>query len=137
MTSNSHRTKVLIIDDDPGIRTTLKFMLSPYKDFDVIFASNGLDGVKKVSEEYPQVVIIDLMLPDVHGADIAEEVRHEYKRVSKNVKLLAISALRSDDAIDLAARAGFDDFITKPFHAPTLIDLIYKYIGKPGRKSKS
>jgi two-component system KDP operon response regulator KdpE len=117
--SNSDQTKpaatALVIDDEPQIRRLLRVTLEAngYRVFD---AANGNDGLAQAAQRHPDVVLLDLGLPDLDGATVLKRLR-EWSRVP--VIILSVRD-REDDKIN-ALDAGADDYVTKPFAAGELL----------------
>jgi two-component system KDP operon response regulator KdpE len=105
----------LIVDDEPQMRRLLRVMLEAngYRVFD---AATGRDGVAQAAQRRPDVVLLDLGLPDLEGVDVLKRVR-EWSRVP--VIVLSVRD-REDDKI-AALDAGADDYVTKPFGTGELL----------------
>ena len=103
--------KVLIVDDDPDIRevVTLTFTMQ-WHDCSVITASSGEDGLDLVERERPDVVLLDILLPDVDGFEVCRRIRQ-----FSDVPLLMISARDTELDKVKGLEMGADDYITKPF----------------------
>lgn len=106
---SSNGTKILIIDDEPQIRRFLRASLSAH-DYEVVEAGTGGEAVRVLTVQQPDLVVLDLGLPDMDGLDVISRVR-EWSQVP--IIVLSIRADESDkiDALD----RGADDYITKPF----------------------
>lgn len=106
--------QVLIIDDDDAVRALVSTALEQ-EGFQVIMASKGHDGLELFHKEHPDLVILDLMLPDIDGYDICFTLRKE-----SQVPILILSA--KDDEVDkvVGFRMGVDDYVTKPFSSTEL-----------------
>ncbi|PFG14493.1 response regulator transcription factor [Bacillus sp. es.036] len=102
--------KVLIVDDEEEILILLKTVLKKEGVGVIITASNALEGVKKFQEEQPDLVILDIMLPDGEGYDVCKQIRH-----TSNVPILFLSAKSEEIDRILGFALGGDDYITKPF----------------------
>lgn len=102
------KEKVLIVDDDESIRELLKLYLED--DFDVLEASNGVDALEFTKEASPDVILLDIMLPDKNGWDVCKEVR-----LFSNTPIIMISAKGQDVDKILGLELGADDYICKPF----------------------
>ena len=113
--SNMIRSKILIIEDDPGICTFLRAMLVS-EGYDVIIVSTGSAALDMVSSHCPDCILLDLGLPDMDGNQIIERVRQW-----NSTPIIVISArsmeLDKAQALDL----GADDYITKPFGSIELL----------------
>jgi DNA-binding response OmpR family regulator len=109
-----HSQKILIIDDDDAVRALASAALEQ-EGFQVIMASKGHDGIELFHNEQPDLIILDLMLPDFDGFDICFAVRKE-----SQVPILILSA--RDEEVDkvVGFRMGADDYVTKPFSSAEL-----------------
>ena len=110
-----NQAKILVIDDDIQIRKFLKKVLaaSGYTPF---LAENGLEGLKKTWEERPDLILLDLELPDQSGLAILSEIR---KR--SQVPVIVVTAHDQQMEKVSLLEAGADDYITKPFGIPELL----------------
>ncbi|WP_409289732.1 response regulator transcription factor [Peribacillus sp. SCS-37] len=102
--------KVLVVDDEESIVTLLQYNLEQ-AGFEVVTAMDGREGVKKAVEETPDLVILDLMLPEMDGLEVCKQLRQQ----KLNVPILMLTA--KDDEFDkvLGLELGADDYLTKPF----------------------
>ncbi|MHB1457875.1 MAG: response regulator transcription factor [Armatimonadota bacterium] len=107
--------KILIIDDEEQIRRALKSILSA-RHYEVIPAANGSDGIDLAIDHNPDLIILDLAMPDMTGFEVTKELRSWYTG-----PILVLSVRSGDhdkiDALDL----GADDYLTKPFSAGELL----------------
>jgi len=108
MNLNLNNLNVLIVEDDPDAQDILKMHLEGLG-ASVRVASDGLEGVKLFKESPPQVVLLDLMLPQLDGWDVLSVIR------SYEVPVIAITAKDSTDDVVRGLTEGLDDYITKPF----------------------
>jgi len=105
---------ILVIDDEPQIRRVVKnaFQAAGMK---VLEAGTGRDGIDRVAAERPDLIILDLELPDITGADVCREIRKW-----SPVPILVLSARHSDEEKVALLDLGADDYVTKPFSTPEL-----------------
>jgi two-component system KDP operon response regulator KdpE len=105
---------ILVIDDEPQIRRVVKnaFQAAGMK---VLEAGTGRDGIDRVAAERPDLIILDLGLPDITGADVCREIRKW-----SPVPILVLSARHSDEEKVALLDLGADDYVTKPFSTPEL-----------------
>ena len=106
---------IVIIDDESQIRKILTITLEA-QDFKVVEAAKGKDGIVAVANYHPQLVILDLGLPDKDGFAVLSEIR-----AWTSVPVIILSVRESEDSIVKALDLGADDYITKPFNSKELI----------------
>jgi two-component system KDP operon response regulator KdpE len=105
----SDKTQVLVIDDDPAIRSFLHTSLSAHG-YDVLEAKTGQEGIQQATHQLPDLILLDLGLPDVNGIEVLENVRSW-----SAIPVMMLSIQDSDMDKILAFEAGADDYLTKPF----------------------
>ncbi|MDD1773574.1 MAG: response regulator [Methanomassiliicoccales archaeon] len=110
------RPKVLIIDDEEGIREILTDILKA-RDFDVTSAGTGEQGLKEVSQAHFNVVILDIRLPDMTGIQILEKI----EQISPDTQVILVTAYASVDTAVEAVRKKAYDYIAKPFKIEKLV----------------
>lgn len=118
---NKRDIKILLVDDEPDILEIVSYNLSG-EGYQVITAENGLEAVKKAKKELPQLVILDVMMPEMDGIEACELIRKD-----PNLKDVVITFLtaRGEDYSQLAGfDAGADDYITKPIKPKVLISKV-------------
>lgn len=106
---------IVVIDDESQIRKILSITLEA-EDFQVIEAAKGKDGIIAVANYHPQLVILDLGLPDKDGFSVLAEIR-----TWSSVPVIILSVRDSEDNIVKALDLGADDYITKPFNSKELL----------------
>ena len=109
------KEKVLIVEDELGIRNFIATILNA-NDYDAITASSGADAMSMVTSHCPDVLLLDLGLPDMDGMEIVRAVRSW-----SNVPIVVISARNHERDKVEALDAGADDYITKPFGSAELL----------------
>jgi DNA-binding response OmpR family regulator len=105
---------VMLIDDDPDVAVTLRTLLRG-QDFDIEPVFSGKEGIEKCREDRPDVVILDLLMPELDGWQVCEQIRS-----FANVPILILSALGSPGSVARALDVGADDYLIKPVHASLL-----------------
>ena len=108
-------TRVLVIEDEESFRDALQFMLSRVG-FDVVLAADGAEGIKQFDAKNPDIVLLDLMLPEVSGTEVCK-----YIRTKSNTPVIMLTA--KDTEIDkvVGLELGADDYVTKPFSTRELL----------------
>ena len=116
----SGKRKVLIVDDDEELVELLKDTFERDGRFDIRTANNGFDAGMLVKEFRPDLVVLDVMLPDINGREVCVRVRSD--STLDEVKIVCISGMvEADKVADLKA-AGANDFVQKPFAVDKLLE---------------
>jgi len=108
-------SKILVIDDDRSIRETLELYLTE-EGYEVVTAATGTEGLNRFVETSPDVVILDIRLPDVDGFTVLEDLRED----EENVKVIMITAHHDMDSTISAMKGGAFDYIHKPVNVDEL-----------------
>ncbi len=108
-------TRILVIDDEPAIRKLLTTALISYG-FEVFFAENGDSGLREASTRRPEIILLDLGLPDRSGLDILKNLRQWF-----DGGIIILSVRNEEDIIVSELADGADDYVCKPFGVPELV----------------
>jgi len=119
--------RVLVVEDEEAVRELEKFILEQHG-YEVMEARDGLEGLTKAEFRKPDLILLDLMMPDVSGGRMFDEMRHH--PATKDIPIVVVTGKPDahemfDDAI------GEDNVIMKPFEADALIERIRSHIGDP------
>ena len=112
--------KVLVVDDDVELVELLVDVFERDGRFEVKTANNGFDAGMLVREFRPDLVVLDVMLPDINGKEVCVRVRND--DTLESVKIICISGMVEQDKISELTAAGADDFMHKPFTVDRLLD---------------
>jgi two-component system, OmpR family, response regulator len=110
------QTKILLVEDDPNLGEVLCSYLE-MNDYDVILATDGVEGIKAFGKEPFDVCIFDVMMPKKDGFELAKEVRE----ADTKVPIIFLTAKSMKEDIIKGFQAGADDYITKPFASEELL----------------
>ena len=116
----SGKRKVLLVDDEPEIVELIDRALQEDGRFEVRIAANGFDAGMMVKEYRPDLIILDVMLPDINGKEVCHRVRSD--NTLEDVRILCISGMVEEDKIADLKTAGANDFLHKPFEVDALIE---------------
>ncbi len=116
----SGKRKVLLVDDDTELVELMTKVLEEDGRFEVRVAGNGFDAGMMVKEYRPDLIVLDVMLPDINGKEVCHRVRADPSL--EDVRILCISGMIEDDKIQELKLSGADDFLHKPFDIEELID---------------
>ena len=114
------KRKVLIVDDDVELVELMVDVFARDGRFDYKTANNGFDAGMLVKEFRPDLVVLDVMLPDINGKEVCQRVRSD--PTMSSVKIICISGMVEQDKIADLRLAGADDFMNKPFAVDQLLD---------------
>lgn len=118
MEINPSEYKILIVDDVISNVLLLKVLLTNEK-FNIVTAGNGTQALQQVEKEKPDLVLLDVMMPDISGFDVAKRMK-ENPEMSE-IPIIFLTALNSTSDIVMGFRVGGNDFISKPFNKEELI----------------
>ena len=116
----SGKRKVLLVDDDVELVELMTKVLEEDGRFEVRVATTGFDAGMMVKEYRPDLIVLDVMLPDINGKEVCQRVRAD--NTLEDVRILCISGMIEDDKIQDLKLSGADDFLHKPFEIEELID---------------
>lgn len=115
--------KILIVDDDHDIVDAMEAILS-FENYAVTHAYAGLDGIEMAKIDKPNLILLDYMLPDMNGKEVALTLRREEEL--KDIPVVLVSASR--EAGEIAEEISLDDFIEKPFEMDHLLSVVARHI---------
>jgi two-component system alkaline phosphatase synthesis response regulator PhoP len=111
---------ILVVEDHPFVGEILTELLTRYDH--PSHADSGKEALRQIKQKRPNIILLDLSLPDINGLELAKLVRQNKR--TKSIRILAMSATRVDRRKWL--QAGCNDFILKPFSTPTLLARLSK-----------
>jgi two-component system KDP operon response regulator KdpE len=114
--------KVLIVDDDRSLTEIFKLAI-PQQDFEVFTANSGPEGIKTMRQMQPDVIVLDLMMPDMDGWQVCREIRS-----FSQIPILVISAIVDAQQVMRALDEGADDYLVKPVVPGVLISRLKRLV---------
>lgn len=127
------KEKILIVEDEKDIIKMLEYNLKK-EGFKVIDARDGEDALDLASRQYPDLILLDLMLPGIDGLEVCKTLKKESKTSSIPIIMLTAKSQESDKVVGL--ELGADDYITKPFSPRELIARIKAVLRRATEKEK-
>ena len=118
----SGKRKILVVDDDVELVELITDVLDRDGRFEVRSANNGFDAGMMVKDYKPDLIVLDVMLPDINGKEVCQRVRND--KTMDSVQIICISGMVEDDKVDGLRQAGANDFMRKPFEVDRLIERI-------------
>ena len=118
---------ILIVEDNENNMMLVRDVLE-MKGYSVLAATTGTEGVRLAIERKPDLVLMDIQLPDIDGITALGQIRAS--DAAKHIPVLAVSAsVMQDEQIKIAA-SGFEAYITKPLNMKSFVETVEKFIGK-------
>ena len=111
------KKQILIIEDEPDIQELLSFNLDN-NGYKVYTASNGEKGLEVARKEHPDLILLDLMLPGIHGLDVCRIIKSDQE--TSAISIIMLTALGQEEDIIKGLETGADDYVTKPFSLQVL-----------------
>ena len=127
--------KIAVIEDDEEIRDLIKFFLNK-ENYDFVTAKNGLEGLKIIKKNKPELVILDLMLPQITGLDLCKIVRSDSTKYGDPIILMLTAKVDSEDVLK-GFEVGADDYIKKPFNPRELMARIKRFLTRYKKETMS
>ena len=119
--------KVLMVDDDANIRLITEMSLEGLTEWKVRQAGSGKEALGMVREERPDLILLDVMMPDMDGVTLFEEIKGIYEHNTPIVIFMTAKVLTQE--VEMYREKGAAGVITKPFDPMTLPDQIYEILG--------
>lgn len=117
--------RLLVVDDEPGVRSLVVMTLGD--DYEIVQASSGEEALSLARKRPPELVLLDVMLPDMSGVDVCRAIKSDPATASTLVVMLSAKAQEADVAV--AMDAGADGYFTKPFSPLALIRKVEQMLG--------
>ncbi len=116
----TQKRSILVVDDESSVREAIRMILKPK--YEVYTAADGQEAIQCIQKEKIDIVTLDLKMPGLSGIDVLKKI----KQHNMDIEVVVISGYGTPQNLQEATRQGAGDFITKPFHAPDLINSICK-----------
>ena len=108
---------ILIIEDEPDISELIEYNLSQ-SGYSTLVSNNGENGIENTRKHLPDLILLDLMLPGIHGIDVCRILKND--KNTSDVSIIMLTALGQEEDIIKGLETGADDYVTKPFSFPVL-----------------
>ncbi|MFC1978292.1 response regulator transcription factor [Chloroflexota bacterium] len=128
------QAKILVVDDDPDIREAIRTVLEAHS-HQVITAGDGEEGLGKLKEERPDLMILDLLMPRMDGFAVLRELQDPRRSKYSNVPVLILTSVKEDASrrryeLETGLELNFDDYVEKPLDPHTLVERVEKLLEK-------
>jgi DNA-binding response OmpR family regulator len=126
--------KILVVDDDPDILDAL-IMILETQGYQVVTAKNGVDGLAKVEEENPNLMILDLLMPKMDGFGVYKKLQEPEWSKYKDIPILILTSVREEASrrryeLETGQELSADDYMEKPFPPDLLLKRVEKLLKK-------
>jgi two-component system OmpR family response regulator len=125
--ATDEQVRVLVVDDEPNIVDVISMALR-FEGFDVASAGTGADAIASVAAKRPQLLVLDVMLPDIDGFEVARRLA----AAREEVPIIFLTARDSTEDVVRGLSIGGDDYVTKPFSLEELIARIRTILRRTG-----
>ena len=119
--------KILVVEDQESL-LKLESILLTSRGFEVRGVSDGQAALAALEDEIPDLMLLDIMLPDMDGFEICRMVKE--KERTRKIPVIMVTARKSSMDVQLSKEVGADAYITKPFKSAILIETIQKFLGR-------
>ena len=120
------RKKVLLVDDSQTVLMMEKMILAKGA-FDIVTAKDGLEAISKSKSEKPDVILLDVMMPNLDGLSACAQIRAE--ETTKNIPIIMVTTRGEEQNIETAFRNGCTDYVTKPINGLELLTKLSSILG--------
>jgi len=133
--------KILIVDDDPDMRLAIASVLNS-RSYQVIEACDGQEALRKLREEKPDLMLLDLLMPVMDGFAVIKELRGSPTKGYPDLPIIVISSVREEAShrryeLELGHKLVTDDYIEKPIEPFVLLKRIEELLSKGGKDAKT
>jgi DNA-binding response OmpR family regulator len=118
--------KILVVDDEPNIVMSLQFLMTR-AGFDVEVAHNGREAIEALDREPPDLLLLDVMMPEFDGYVVCERIRQDRRWDRTRIVMLTARGREAERARGLAL--GADQYVTKPFSTRVLVEQVKSLLG--------
>jgi DNA-binding response OmpR family regulator len=119
--------KILVVEDEKEMARGLKDILE-FEGYEILIAENGKEGIQAANRKVPDCIILDLMLPDISGYEVCEQIRQKL-----NTPILMLTAKSQDHDKIRGFKVGADDYLTKPFSVGELTARVMALLRRRGQ----
>ena len=117
--------KVLVVDDEP-LNILIAERVLQKKGYDTVSAPNGKKALEIAEKELPDLILLDIMMPEMDGFEVCEKL--SASEITKNIPVIFLTAVSDRDSLILAFQKGGKDYVRKPFHADELLARVNTHV---------
>lgn len=117
--------KILVVDDEPPILRLMEFILAR-EGHQMVVAVNGEEALARVAEHKPDLILLDIMMPRIDGYEVVRRLRADPDHSA--IPIIMLSAKAQDGDVQKGVDVGVNEYVTKPFSPPHLVEVVNKYL---------
>ena len=126
------KAKILIVDDDPDILTAIGAVLEA-RDYEVVTAPDGEEGLVKLRDDKPDLMILDLLMPKMDGFAVCKELKDPRRAKYSNIPILILTSVKEEASrrryeLETGLAMDVDDYVEKPIDPYTLLERVEKLL---------
>jgi len=121
----AERARILLIDDHRTVHRLLEAILR-IKGYELLYAENGAQGLAMARSERPDLIVLDVMMPDMDGFKVCQFLKEQAE--TRTIPVLFLTARGAEDDLESGRRAGGDGFMTKPFQSVEVLNTIERML---------
>ncbi len=123
--SGNEKPNVLVVDDEPNILLSLEFLMKK-NGYNVFVGRDGQEALDTVNREAIDLIILDIMMPEVDGLEVCKQLKNNEK--TAGIKVIFLSAKIKEEEIEAGYTAGADMYITKPYSTRDIVNKVKELI---------
>jgi DNA-binding response OmpR family regulator len=129
--------RILVVDDDPDIVDALTVLLEG-EDYEVVTAGDGEEGLRKIREENPDLIILDLLMPKLDGFGVCKTLQDPRWSRWKNIPIIVLTSVREEAGqrryeLETGVRMDVDDYVEKPINPEVVLERVRKILARRGK----
>lgn len=130
-------TKILVVDDDPDVLEAIGIALEA-NGYEVVTARDGIEGLDKLRDEKPDMMILDLLMPKMDGFEVCKELKDPRRAKYANIPIIILSSVREEASrrryeLETGLQLDVDDYVEKPIEYNILLERVKKILNKIGK----
>lgn len=126
--------KILVVDDDPDVLEAIGIVLEA-NGYEVVTARDGAEGLDKLKDEKPDLMILDLLMPKMDGFEVCKELKDPRRAKYANIPIIILSSVREEASrrryeLETGLQLDVDDYVEKPIEYNILLERVKKILKK-------
>jgi two-component system alkaline phosphatase synthesis response regulator PhoP len=129
--------RILVVDDDPDVLEAIGIALEA-NGYEVVTANDGLEGLDKLKDERPDLMILDLLMPKMDGFEVCKELKDPRRAKYAHIPIIILSSVREEASrrryeLETGLQLDVDDYVEKPIEHTILLERVKKILKKVGK----